>query len=234
MPDRAMRLLWEHAFSVAGWLTGTANTRIDALAAAYNSEADAVVVGLMDEESHEIGMATLAGLADDEDLKHVPRYAVVVDQHDENLSGTRVFRQPCDPFWLIFEADSVLGREPPRGLGRRPFSESDTDIMVHAWWWGVAASDLVRQAIRLRDELGPGKDLVSRVAELVAARTDVRIDVMDARPPETDRGLPDGFAVTRGAGGQLWWRLDVRAEGISRTAWECISQVADALCGLTS
>lgn len=239
MPDRALRLLWEHAFSVAGWRTDPADTAIDALAAAFNAEADAIVVALTDAISAEIGRETLGELEKDSELSAIPRFALAVDGPGADVPGVRVFPQPCDPFWLICEADAALGRETPRGLGRRPFSESDTDVMVHAWWWTLAAGDLVQRVMRFDADGITGEALAVKVAELLGLRADVQIEIGHGDPPQGARnfryygeigGVENGIVILNdSAASETWWRVTLPREGVSRGVAEAIAAVARAL-----
>lgn len=223
MPDRALRLLWEHAFSVAGWRTDPADVAVDALAAAFNAEADAVVVAQTDPASTAVGRETLAELVRDEELRDVPRYAIVIgDGAGEELAGVRVFQTPCDPFWLICEADAALGRETPRGLGRRPFTDSDTDIMVHAWWWAIAAADLVQRVVKLKAEGANGDELARQAVELLEKRVDVAIETGKS-------GSFTSAGATMELTPMLSWRVLAPAEGLSRGARECVAVVAKTL-----
>jgi len=239
MPDRALRLLWEHAFSVAGWRTDPADTAVDALATAFNAEADAIVVALTDAMSAEVGRETLAELENDVELSVIPRFALVVDDSGAGFPGVRVFPQPCDPFWLICEADAALGRETPPGLGRRPFSESDTDVMVHAWWWTLAAADLVQRVMQLDADGMVGEPLAAKVAQLAGFRVDVQIEIGHGDPPQGARNFPcygekggveNRVVVLRDSdASKTWWRVTLPREGVSREVVEAITAVARAV-----
>jgi len=238
MPDRALRLLWEHAFSVAGWRTDPADTAVDALATAFNAEADAIVVALMDATSAEVGRETLAELEKDAELSVIPRFALVTDDPGADFPGVRVFPQPCDPFWLICEADAALGRETPRGLGRRPFSEHDTDVMVHACWWALVAADLVQRVMRLNADGMAGEALAAKVAQLVGFRADIQIESGRGDAPQGRNfpcygekgGVESGIVILEdSAASKTWWRVTLPREGVSRGVAESITAVARAV-----
>ena len=243
-PDRALRLLWEHAFATAGWRAHCADTAMDALAVAFNCDADAVVTVLVQTPGAESGLAVLGEFAADQELSSVLRYLLVPEGISRSLTvihGATVFEQPCDPFWLISDIDTRLGRRTPAGLGHRPFSDGDLDVAIHHWWWSLAAADLVRQAVRMRAESGDENALVAAMGGRLGRRIDAEVRFVPGvspRPEGVDLSLwgmegsgAEALVVqlTAASGPIGWWRIAPPEEGLTARHIECIGALAAVL-----
>jgi hypothetical protein len=215
LTDRSWRRLVQHAFAVAGWSTEVTHSPVDALAMAFNCEADLIVTG-----SDAMALELLRDLEKDSVLSITPCALITsgtTPPPDTILESLTVFRQPCDPYWIVHHADSHLGRETPAGLGRRPFSDDDCDLMLHQWWWSLAAADLIRQAFELV-ETDSGEDIGTVIAERLGRRVGA---------VAVTREKCEGDAPYK-LGGGYCWRIELE-EPLSAPTCACIDAVVGAV-----
>ena len=236
LPDRATCLLWSHAFAAAGWRSHSADTRIDALAIAFNVDANLLVTAIADPTEADTGIELIAELAADEELRGTPTVLLIPDgvrplEADE--PRVSLAREPCDPYWIIAEADARLGRETPPGLGHLVAGQGggrvdDMDATICAWWWALAAADLARRA------RGAGCAQYSDVASLLARRTGVEIRQCASRPDGTD--LAEWQADSKhvdpwivSVSNTHWWRISPLGEPLTANRVACIGAVVGAI-----
>ena len=215
--DRSWRRLVQHAFAVAGWSTEVTHSPVDALAMAFNCEADLIVTG-----NDTMAIELLRDLERDPVLSVTPCALVTsgtVSPPSTSLESLTAFRQPCDPYWIVYHADSHLGRETPTGLGRRPFSDDDCDLMLHQWWWSLAAADLIRQTFELV-EADPPQDVVAEIAERLARRVGATAIIREKCGGSAPYKLCDGYC----------WRVESE-EPLSAPTCACIDAVAGVVRG---
>lgn len=220
LTDPPWRRLVQHAFAVAGWSTEVAHSPVDALAMAFNCEADLIVTG-----NDAIGVELLRDLEKDSLLSSTPVALIAsgaASEPNAALESLTVFPQPCDPYWIVHYADCHLGRETPAGLGRRPFTDDDCDLMLHQWWWTLAASDLIRQAFQLVKS-DPTEDIAAAVAECLARRIGAAVIT---RETAWEAGLCYEL------GGCYYWQVDESEEPLSAPTIACIDAIVGAVRGL--
>jgi len=234
IPDRALRLVWEYAFAAAGWRTHTADTTIDALAVAFNVDADALVTTLADASGASTGLDLVREFAADVELKDVPRYLLAPAGLRLADADATIFAQPCDPYWLIVDADTHLGRTTPTGLGHRPLSHDDRDVAIHSWWWTLAATDLIRQALRHWREHHDLERVLLFAGERLGQRIGAEVALAASHPEGKELALwrPEEASVRTwlvSFGEAGWWRIIAPEEGLTVAHIECIGALAAAL-----
>ena len=222
IPDPALRQLMQHAFAVAGWATNVAHSALDALALAFNVEADRIVATTADGAADGL----LDQLAADDVLSETPCSLLVSTVSlREWPAGVRTseFAMPCDPYWLVVHADTHIGRETPSGLGRRPASDDPCDLALYEWWWTLAAFHLVRDAV-----VGEADDVLGRIAR----RTGTRISMMSDAPEADDIAgwapLEQSMAW-RVPSGVAWWLVEAEPGDLTPQSVACVSAVAGTI-----
>jgi len=243
LPDRATRLAWEYLFAAAGWRTHAAGTTIDALAIAFNVEADFIVTALADQAGRHLGLDLVRELAADPELNALPCALLVppgVRLPDLDAPHVTILDDPCDPYWAIAAADAHLGRTTPPGLGRRRPSDDDCGVALHAWCWTLAAADLSRQARQAAREHGDPFRLAEEVGDRLGRRigADVRAvlgdrpigtDLADWRPNRAGDGAWTIALAAPGPSDAMWWAVGASEEGLLLAAAECAGAVAVAV-----
>ena len=231
-------MLWDRVFAAGGWRTHPADTVIDALAVAFNAEADLVVTCLADAAGRNVGRDLVRELSRDEMLSEVPCALLVpegVHLPDIATPHVTLFEQPCDPYWVLVHADARAGRATPRGLGHLVTahgrgSPDEIDGTLHAWLWTLAAADLARQARRHPDRStlldSIGQRLARRVGADVVSSAE-RPDGADLATSQPDREDQLGWVVQIGSAG--WWRITLQEEPLNGCHVECIAAVAGAV-----
>lgn len=219
IPHRPLCDLFAHAFTVAGWSADRAQSPLDALAIAFNSEAHVLVTDV----TASAGVELVHELERDDVLREIP-VAALSTRSSEPLSTTLphldFFEVPCDPYWVIAGADRHLGRETMHGIGRRPFSEEPYDLQQHAWWWTLAAADLMRQVLRVWSSSSDHATVIEEIGELTYQRTGVNIET---------RPFSDAMF---NVGGGFGWEVREEDEELRPEVRSCIAVIANALASL--
>jgi hypothetical protein len=171
--DRPVRLLCQHVFAVARWSTDVAPSPLDALAIAYNAEADLIITTNDDE-----GAELIHQLSHDEVLRNTRCVMLLppgTDDPSPDILSFEAVTFPCDPYWIVAAEDIRLGRETPRGLGRRAASNDDLDTTLHRWWWALATTDLVQHAALSAAEAGSVELFTTEMAHRLGCRVGAEI-----------------------------------------------------------
>jgi hypothetical protein len=175
--DRTLRLLFRHVFAVAGWSADVAPSTLDALAIAYNAEADLIVTANDDE-----GTELIHQLAHDEFLRNTRCIMLLspgTDNPSPDIPSFEAITFPCDPYWIVTTEDIRLNRGTPRGLGRRAASDDDLDTTLHRWWWSLATTDLIHYAALRAAKAGSVKLFTTDMAHRLGGR--VGADIASAK-----------------------------------------------------